>query len=135
VPVVSGAAKPAAAPLAPTEVSKSGTSVIKAAPPKETSRITVKPSLPATAKTGTGPASIPTVKPGVAVPVAAGAAAVAAVKAGEARPKAATAGAPITKPVVYQESESTLLTTVAAGVLALLTWGTAAVLCYYSLLI
>jgi hypothetical protein len=115
---------------------KSGTSVIKSAPPKETARITVKPSLPAATARPAG--NLPTVKPAEgAVPLVAKAgvatAAVAAIKGAEAKPKAAAAKSPST--VKYEEEPaSTLLTTVAAGVLAALTWGTAAILGYYSLL-
>jgi hypothetical protein len=130
--------KPAAAvPMAPKETgAKSGTSVIKTAPPKETARITVKPSLP----TATARPANPVVKaaePGAipAVAVAAGAAAaVATVKAAEAKPKTPVAVA--ASPVQFQETEanrSTLLFTVMAGVLAVLTWGLAGLLCYYSL--
>jgi len=73
------------------------------------------------------------VKAGAAV-VAAG-----AVRAAEAKPKAAvmapTSGTVTTSPTQFQEdSGNTTGTTVAAGLLAVVTWGTAAVLCYYSLL-
>ncbi len=125
--------KPGGTPLAPTGVSKSGTSVIKAAPPKETARITVKPSLPGTATPK--PAAIPTVKPAAGAPVAAmaagAAAGVAAVKATEAKPKAAAA--PVaTKAIAYEEpAANTLFSTIAAGVCCLVTWGTAAVLAYF----
>jgi len=133
--------KPAAAtPLAPVPSSpKSGTSVIKSAPPKETARITVKPSLPvgsrpASSTTPVAPGPVSTAaKAGVAAVAVAGA--TAAVKAGEAKPKAAVAVAkPAASTTTYQDTEpsgSSLLTTVAAGVLALVTWGTAALLGYY----
>jgi hypothetical protein len=134
-PVVPGAVAPAkpAAPLAPVPQTKSGTSVIKTAPPKETARITVKPSLPASATPSVKPVAVPA---GEAAAVGAAAGAV-AVKAGEAKPKVvATAPAAVPVPAMRfpEESEaSTLYTTIAAGALAVLTWGTALLLAYYSL--
>jgi hypothetical protein len=150
--------KPAAAVPAPTTEpsSKSGTTIVKSAPPKETARITVKPNLPAAAVRAGG--NFPTAKPAAgAVPVAAAAGAVAGavavkatakpvaaakpattiVKPGTAKvvgaPKVAAAGAPAAVPVAttstqFQEEGSTTLTTSLAGALAVLTWGTAAVL-------
>jgi len=131
---------------------KTGTAVVKTAPPKETARITVKPNLPPAAVRAGG--NFPTAKPAAgAVPVAAAAAAVAgtavAVKASTTpattvvKTGAATARVAIAKPALgtaapavvaapstqFQEEEaSTVLTTVLAGVLAVLTWGTAAIL-------
>jgi hypothetical protein len=68
--------KPASAVPAPTgqQNPKSGTTIVKSAPPKETARITVKPNLPATAVKAGG--NFPTAKPAVAgaAPVAAAAA-------------------------------------------------------------
>jgi hypothetical protein len=142
-----------ATPLAPN--AKTGTSVVKAAPPKETARITVKPNLPATAVRAGG--NFPVAKPAGTVPVVAAAAAGAAVaataaakpvasskpattivKTGAATARAATvkavstpaSSAPVTvaSSNQYQEEGSTTLTTILAGVLALLTWGTAGVL-------
>jgi hypothetical protein len=135
---------------------KTGTSIVKSAPPKETARITVKPNLPVAVKPV---GNIPTAKPTVgAVPVvaaAAGAAVAAGAVAMAAKPsvggKPATtivkgSGAKVAvaapKPVVasagtaavpttsaqFQEEGSTTLTTALAGVLAALTWGTATVL-------
>jgi hypothetical protein len=119
-------------PQAPAAVeSKSGTSVIKAAPPKETARITVKPSLPTSSPARPGSGTTP-----VVAAAAGAAAAVAAVKATEAKPASKPAAAVQPSNVVQyrEESEgSTLITTIAAGVLAVITWGTAALLCYYSL--
>jgi hypothetical protein len=118
--------------MAPAEVkAKSGTSVIKSAPPKETARITVKPSLPgATKSPGTNLPGGKIAAPGAtAVAAAAGAAAgAAAVKAGEPTPKV-VATTPGTS-MAFEEEKSTLWTTVAAGALAVLTWSTAALLCY-----
>jgi hypothetical protein len=137
--------------------SKSGTSIVKSAPPKETARITVKPNLPATAVRAAS--NFPVAKPAAgavaAGAVAAGAAVGAAVAAkAVAKPTVASkpattivktgtvkvAGAPV-KPgaasaappvpamsTQFQEEGSTTLTTVLAGVLAVLTWGTAGVL-------
>jgi hypothetical protein len=132
--------------------SKSGTSIVKSAPPKETARITVKPNLPAAPVRAAG--NFPVAKPAVAV--AAGAAVGAAVaakavakpgvaskpattivKTGTAKVAAAAVkpgAAPSAPPVPamsttqFQEEGSTTLTTVLAGLLALLTWGTAGVL-------
>jgi hypothetical protein len=158
--------KPAASiPAATSEPSsKSGTTIVKSAPPKETARITVKPNLPQAAVRAGG--NFPTAKPVVAgatpvvaaaaVGAAVGAAAAAAPKpvakpaasskpattivkaagakvvATPAKPMTATAAspAPATSPIApsYQDEPSTTLTTVLAGVLAVLTWGTAGVL-------
>jgi len=130
--------------LAPAQNAKTGTSVVKSAPPKETARITVKPSLPARVGNFAPP------KPGDAtVPVAAGAAAAASapkpaskpattiIKSGGATTARAVAkpGVAVARPVaataattVYQEEPSTTLTTALAAGLAILTWGTAGVL-------
>jgi type IV secretory pathway TrbL component len=145
--------------------SKTGTSVVKSAPPKETARITVKPNLPPTSVRPGG--NFPATKAAggtVPIVVAAAGAAIAA----KAAAKPASSSTPATtivnagsvtarvvtaKPVQgnaipgkavpgtvapavaetetspqFQQEESTTLTTVLAGVLALLTWGTAGVL-------
>jgi hypothetical protein len=152
--------KPAAAlpGLAPIPNPKSGTTIVKSAPPKETARITVKPSLPPTATKAAGAGNLPAAKPvaGATVPVAAaaagavaGAAAVKATAPKAAKPattivktpatpkvaaatiKPSTAGASVPVaplPAQYQDEASTTLTTALAGVLAVLTWGTAGVL-------
>jgi len=151
--------RPAAAVPAPIgeQNPKSGTTIVKSAPPKETARITVKPNLPATAVKAGG--NFPTAKPAAgAVPVVAAAAAGAA--AGAVAVKAATpavkpaavGGKPATTivkgstakvaaapkpagavpvpamPEAYQEQGSTTATTAIAAVLAVSTWGTAAAL-------
>ena len=134
--------------------SKSGTTIVKSAPPKETARITVKPSLPAVKPVGNLP-----VKPAVAAAAGAavGAAAAAIAKPAAAKPVAKAADAPkpattIVKtpaaakvtpatvkpgpgappvpamPAQYQDEASTTLTTALAGVLAGTTWITAALL-------
>jgi hypothetical protein len=136
--------------VVPEPSSKSGTTIVKSAPPKETSRITVKPNLPATAVRAGG--NFPTAKPAAgAVPVAAAAAVGAAVGAAvvakasakpattivktAAAPKVAAAtikpaagSAPVaaSAPAQFQEEGSTTLTTV-TGRCWVLTWGTAAV--------
>jgi hypothetical protein len=134
---------------APQEVNaKTGTSIVKTAPPKETARITVKPNLPASpARVGNFQGGKPVA---VGVPVAA-AAVVGAVAPAKGSVKPATtivktgttkvapvsvktvaaagdAGAVPVPAMQFQEETSTTLTTVLAGVLAVLTWGTAAVL-------
>ena len=94
--------RPAAAVPAPIgeQNPKSGTTIVKSAPPKETARITVKPNLPATAVKAGG--NFPTAKPAAgAVPVVAAAAAGAvagavAAKAATPTPKAAAAAKPAT---------------------------------------
>jgi hypothetical protein len=123
---------------------KSGTSVIKAAPPKETARITVKPNLPGSV--GARPAGaapvVAAVAAGAVAAVVAGKA-MAATTTPKATPTAATAATPTAKagtakapaaaptaapaPARFQEegSGSTLVSTVLAGVLALITWGVA----------
>lgn len=147
--------KPAAAIPAATSPAnaKTGTSIVKTAPPKETARITVKPNLPGAPKP-VGAGNIPAAKPvsaagvPVAAAVAAGAAAGAAVVAAKASSKPATtivktgttkvaapavkAGAPAaaasTVPVPameFKDEGSTVVTTACAGVCALLTWSTA----------
>jgi len=149
--------KPASSTPASTSEpsSKTGTSIVKTAPPKETARITVKPNLPATAVRAGG--NFPIAKPaGGAVPVAVAAAGAAVAATAMAKPVAGskpattivktgtpTARVAAVKPVSgtavpvpgmaatstqFQEEGSTTLTTVLAGVLALLTWGTAGVL-------
>ena len=141
--------KPASStPASATEPnSKSGTTIVKSAPPKETARITVKPNLPGSpVRAGS---NFPVAKPAGAVPVAvaAGAAVGAAVVAKAVGSKPATTivktgTTKVTSPTVrsasgssagvsstqFQEEGSTTLTTALALALALLTWGTAGVL-------
>jgi hypothetical protein len=135
VPVAPGTPlKPAAA--IPAAVSKgnekTGTTAVKTPPPKETARITVKPSLPTARPAGAA------AKPVVAVAGAA-AAAGAVVAAAGAKPVVATPGAtpvaakkadavPIAGIPVYEEEKSTAITTGIAFTLMLLTWGTAGIL-------
>jgi hypothetical protein len=153
--------------LPPEPNSKTGTSIVKTAPPKETARITVKPNLPPTAVRAAGNFPLPKPAPGgAAVPAVAAAAAgaVGAATAAKAVVKPAAVGVPkpavsakpgkpattivktggakvapaavkpaatpaaVATPAQFQEEGSTTLTTVLAGVLALLTWGTAIVL-------
>jgi hypothetical protein len=132
----------------PEPGSKTGTSVVKAAPPKETARITVKPNLPPTAvRTAV---NFPIAKPaeGAVVAGVAAAGAVVAAKGVGAKPattivKTGTTkvASPAVRPAVttatpafaetssqYQEEGSTTLTTALAGLLVVLTWGTATVL-------
>jgi hypothetical protein len=153
--------KPASSTSAstPEPNAKTGTSIVKSAPPKETARITVKPNLPSTAVRTAG--NFPIAKPTAgAVPVVAAAAgaavagaavaAKAVAKPGVASSKPATtivktgtttarasaikpvagtaAPAVAAAPIQFQDESSTTVTTVLAGVLALLTWGTALVL-------
>jgi hypothetical protein len=115
---------------AAAESKKSGTAVVKNAPPKETARIAVKPNFgnkPVSAKpVGPAPDTAP-------VAMAAGVAGVAAgVAAAGSKPKVAVAPAasgPVPVPAMtYEEPVSTTLTTALAGVLALLTWSTAGLL-------
>jgi len=139
-------------PSSKTGTSKTGTSIVKAAPPKETARITVKPNLPAAAVRVAG--NFPIAKPAagglpvVAAAVAAkavakpafasskpattivktGAAKVASATVKPAAKTAAPAPAVAVTSTQFQEEGSTTLTTVLAGVLAVLTWGTAGVL-------
>jgi hypothetical protein len=142
--------KPAAStPATPLESNaKTGTSVVKGAPPKETARITVKPNLPSARPAGNlSPAAKPAVAPsGVPIVAAAAAGAIAAkvaVKPGVSSKPATTiiksggtTKAAVVKPsgssgavvTSYQEEGSTTLTTALAGGLAVLTWGTAGVL-------
>jgi hypothetical protein len=118
-----------ATPPSPVEMDKkTGTAVIKNAPPKETARITVKPNLPSSAGGGVQPVAK------VAVPVAAGAviASAASVRGGEKTPKSKAItvpmGAPTAGTIRYQEEEapgSTTLTTSLAAALAVMTWGIA----------
>jgi len=132
-PVVPGAVLPVApgqTPLKPTSATpvplagtdkKSGTAVIKNAPPKETARITVKPSLPSLAA-GAGQPIAKAATPSVATTVA-------SVKGSDAaKSRAATVplGAPATGSIRFEEpapAESTTTTTILAGALAVLTWG------------
>jgi hypothetical protein len=152
---------PGGVPLKPTSATsmtpvsgnpKTGTSIVKSAPPKETARITVKPNLPTAVRAG---GNMPVAKAGAVAVPAAVAAAVVAAKAGEkpsskpattivkpgsavtvkgptvkpsAKPVSATSATTAASPAVYQEEGSTTLTTVLAGVLAVVTWGTAGVL-------
>jgi len=142
--------KPAAAnpatPL-PEGNKKSGTTIVKSAPPKETARITVKPSLPSTptVKAATATPSVKAATPGIAaattpvnVPGAtakpgAVAAKTAVVTGAPVAAKPATAGTikPVSAaPIVVAEegAESTLLTTILAGALAVLSWTTFTIL-------
>jgi hypothetical protein len=134
VPLKPSAAVPAAH-LDPNK--KSGTSVIKTAPPKETARITVKPSLPGARPVGASPMPVAAA---IGATAAAGALGAAAVKAGsspavkpadsKAKPAPApNSSAPATSagPIKYVEEPqgSTLVTTLMAGGLAVLTWGIA----------
>jgi hypothetical protein len=117
--------------MAAVPQSKSGTTAIKTAPPKETARITVKPSLPGTARVT--PAA-PTVKP--ATPAVAGGEP--AVKAGTTAMKAAApkaAGAVPVPAYIPEEEKSTLVSTLAALGLMVVTWGTAAILGYYAYMV
>ena len=158
---------PGGTPLKPVSTSpanlsapnlKTGTTIVKSAPPKETARITVKPNLPAAPVRAS---NLAVAKPAGAVPAAAVAAVPAAAttavvaEAGGPKPagKPVAAGKPATTivkaagagkvavakasamPVVaavpvaqYQEESSSMLTTILAGALAVLTWGTAGVL-------
>jgi hypothetical protein len=145
-PVVPGAVTPvkpiapgAVAPLKPAASvpavlpkgnDKTGTTAVKTPPPKETARITVKPSLP-TAR----PAVAAGVKPAVVVAGAAAATAAAATPAAKGTPVATPAVAvkkadavPIAGIPAFEEDKSTTLTTALAGALFLLTWGTAGIL-------
>ena len=137
-PIKPAAATPAVQP--PEGNKKSGTSVVKNAPPKETARITVKPSLPTPGAPRAGVGNISTVKPsGTGTAVVAGAAtgmaATPTVKAAGATspsvPAAKAKAVATPAPVKYQEEEpagSTTLTTALAGGLAVVTWGTAGLL-------
>jgi hypothetical protein len=132
-PVLSGAVTPTppapGAPLKPAATvpapvaksdSKTGTTAVKTPPPKETARITVKPSLPSAAP-----------RPVVAGAMAAGAGAavVAAKAATPATPVAKKSdAAPIAGIPVFDDERSTKVTTALAGALMVLTWGTAVVL-------
>jgi len=125
--------------------SKTGTSVVKSAPPKETARITVKPNLPTVAPRAGG-GNLPGVGAGAAPaakPVAATKPATTIVKTGVqparaavVKPAVTAAPAVAAAPAPFQEEASTTLTTVLAALLALLTWGTAGVLIasYYQLI-
>jgi hypothetical protein len=143
-PLRPAAATPGAPPAALG--SKSGTAVIKSAPPKETARITVKPSLPPAAPVR--PPGAP-VEEAAAAGAAVGAAAAAApktvtkggkpattiVKTGTTKftppatkaTAAAAPGAPVSnvpvETMTYEEAPSTVMTTSLAAVLALTTWG------------
>jgi len=130
---------------------KSGTTIVKSAPPKETARITVKPNLPSAGVRPVG--NIPTAKPAAGAVPAAVASAVgttAVIAAAASKPSGATKPATtivksaattkvapatvkstaspdaVAVPVPqYQEEGSTMLTTAFAALLALFTWGTA----------
>jgi hypothetical protein len=127
----------ASVPAAPQAVNtKTGTSIVKTAPPKETARITVKPNLPASpARVGNFQGGKPgTPVAAAAAPVGASKPATTIVKTGTTKvaPAAVKAAAPVgdagavpVPPMQFQEETSTTLTTVLAGVLAVLTWGTA----------
>jgi hypothetical protein len=128
---------------------KSGTTIVKSAPPKETARITVKPSLPGTPSVKpAGATPVKAATPGIATPAAAttpvnvpgapakpvAAAGKAAVVAGApvaAKPAAAGTVKPVSAtPAVLAEegAESTLLTTCLAAGLFVLSWGTFGIL-------
>jgi hypothetical protein len=116
--------------MAAVPQSKSGTAAIKTAPPKETARITVKPSLPGTARVA------PTVK--AATPTAAVAGEPAAMKAGAAAMKAAApkpAGAVPVPAYIPEEEKSTVVSTAVAAALMVATCGTAVILGYYALVV
>jgi hypothetical protein len=135
--------------------SKSGTTIVKSAPPKETARITVKPNLPPAAVRAVG--NLPVAKPVAAGVAAAGAAVVAKAVVAKAvarpanapkpattivksaatptvvpatvKPGAASSTVPVpAMPAQFQEEGSTMLTTVLAGVLAAMSWATAGIL-------
>lgn len=130
---------------------KSGTTIVKSAPPKETARITVKPSLPGT----------PSVRPAAAVPVTKAATPAPAVPAASTKPvdipnttakpavaakTAVVIGAPVAKPTpgavkaapisatvpvaafAEESAGSTTFSTVLSGILALLSVTTAGIL-------
>jgi hypothetical protein len=127
VPVAQTPLKPAAAVPAvlPQGDKRTGTTAVKNAPPKETSRITVKPSLPAGRPAG----NLSAAKPVVAGAMAAGAVAAAtATPSATVTPKRADAPPVAIMPGAFDEERSTTLTTALAGVLAVLTWGTAGIL-------
>ena len=140
-----------------TEINtKTGTSIVKSAPPKETARITVKPNLPPSpARVGgnfpakpaagavaavaplaatTGAAAAATAvpakgsKPATTI-VKTGTTKVASSTAKPATPVGAAAPGAVPVPAMqYQDEPSTLVTTIGSGALAVITWGTAAVL-------
>jgi hypothetical protein len=135
--------KPAATTPAPTPAAnaKTGTTVVKSAPPKETARITVKPNLPSTVPVTTGNVPVPTVPATPAAPKAVAKAtkpATTIVKTGTTRVSGTTArtaavaaggaAAVGAGAMVYEEAPSTVLTTALAGALALFSWGTFGVL-------
>jgi hypothetical protein len=155
VPLKPVSATPAASASEPS--SKSGTTIVKSAPPKETARITVKPNLPASPVRAGG--NFPTATPAggavpavattaaatavvgtavaakaVAKPVASSKPATTIVKGGAAKVvatptvRSTAVPVPVMTSAQFHEEGSTTLTTVLAGVLALLTWGTAGVL-------
>jgi hypothetical protein len=142
-PVIPGAVAPVTpvapgAPLKPASAvpavlakgnDKTGTQAVKTPPPKETARITVKPSLPAARPAGAG--NLVGVKPVVAAGAVA-ATAGALTPAAPATPAAVSAKKPDAVPIAgipaFEEEKSTTLTTALAGALALMTWGTAGIL-------
>jgi hypothetical protein len=100
-------------PSGKSETAKSGTTIVKSAPPKETARITVKPNLPPTAVRAGG--NFPTAKPAAgAVPVAAVAGAVVAGAAVVA--KAAVAKPAVAKPGSGSKPATTIVKTGTAKV-------------------
>jgi hypothetical protein len=117
--------KPAAAVpvVLPQGDKRTGTTAVKNAPPKETARITVKPSLP-----NRGTATPTVAKPVVAAGAAAAATVAAAGVASAPKPKPAGTPPVAIMPGAFEEEKSTTLTTSLAGVMAVLTWGTAALL-------
>ena len=124
----SGSATPARRRGARTRLPKASdktgtTQAVKTPPPKETARITVKPSLPSTGPRPAVAGSPPSVKPAVAAVAGAGAAVVAGAAVAKKPDVVPVAGIP-----AFNDEKSTTLTTVLAGVLALLTWSTAGIL-------
>jgi len=125
------------APIPPS--SKSGTTIVKSAPPKETARITVKPSLPGVKPVGNVPSPVKPAVAAVAKPMAKAADAPKPATTIVKTPATTKVTAPTVKPAPgappvpamptqYQDEASTTLTTALAGVLAGSTWLTAAVL-------
>ena len=105
-PVTPGTPPAPVAPLKPAALTpatplaepnaKTGTTVVKSAPPKETARITVKPNLPAATPVRASGAPTPRPVPGVAVAAAAGAVAGAAATEAIAPKAVAKGGKPAT---------------------------------------
>jgi len=109
VPLKPVSSTPAASASEPS--SKSGTTIVKSAPPKETARITVKPNLPAAPVRAGG--NFPTAKPAVgAAPV------VAATAAGTAIVGAAVAAKAVAKPAGSSKPATTIVKSGTAKVVA-----------------